>query len=287
MREIPASNSILPTYVKDALAGDLLETHRLALRSLDLLAELRARVNEIKSYGSRNLITHERFLAATIELHEISDTYTSVEVYEHVACELIDTSRSKEIKYEEHLGECFHELVLRMVGMNLSALFMLLFPLHWKSDREALMDWLAVDASHEFESEKFRFGVGGKDAWWLQVELRREALGAATLLERDQLPKPSWNRELAKLSYDGCEIKSVRSISVAKNVVKILDAFQEEDWPTRIDDPLAPPDQQRMHETIRRLNDKLSSIRFRADGTGEGIIWEPVTESTAQRPPRD
>ena len=182
MSEIPASYSILPTYVKDALSGDLLEIHRLALRSIDLLAELRARVNEIKWHGSRNLIPSDgarrRFLAATIELHEIWDTYTTVDVYDHVACALIESSQSKEsIKYEENLGECFHELVLRMVGMNLSALFMLPFPLHWKSDKEQLMGWLAVDASRQFESAKFHFGVGGKDGWWLQSELRREAIG--------------------------------------------------------------------------------------------------------------
>ena len=67
-----------------------------------------------------------------------------------------------------------------MVGMNLNALFMLPFPLHWKSDREELMEWLAVDASRQFESQKFRFGVGGKDGWWLHSELRREAIGATS-----------------------------------------------------------------------------------------------------------
>ena len=74
MSGIPASYSMLPDFVKDALAGKLLETHRLALRSLDLLAALRSSVDEIKWHGARKLIASEgsrrRFLAATIELHE-------------------------------------------------------------------------------------------------------------------------------------------------------------------------------------------------------------------------
>jgi hypothetical protein len=78
---------------------------------------------------------------------------------------------------------------------------------------------------------------------------------------------------------------------VAKNVVKILDAFQEDGWPKRIDDPLQPSkDQQRLHEAIKRLNDNLDILRFRADGTGQGILWEiiaPESELTAPEPPRE
>ena len=65
-----------------------------------------------------------------------------------------------------------------------------------------------------------------------------------------------------------------------------MSAFEEEGWPPRIDDPLSPhPDQdtkRRLSDTIKCLNRKQSNriIHFRGDGTGEGVIWEFVEEST-------
>ena len=77
--------------------------------------------------------------------------------------------------------------------------------------------------------------------------------------------------------FKGKLIRRIRSVSVAKNAVRILDAFEEEGWPVRIDDPLSPSkNQQCLHATIRRLNDDLSAIRFHADGTGAGIVWEEL-----------
>ncbi|MBU4400999.1 MAG: hypothetical protein KKE86_16920, partial [Planctomycetes bacterium] len=69
---------------------------------------------------------------------------------------------------------------------------------------------------------------------------------------------PSWNKDRRELTFRDTIIKRVRSIFVAKNVVRVLDAFQEDGWPNRIDDPLDPSkNQQRLHETIKRLNDNL------------------------------
>jgi hypothetical protein len=60
----------------------------------------------------------------------------------------------------------------------------------------------------------------------------------------------------------------------------VLNAFEEEGWPKRIDDPLRPdPDQdakRHLHDTIRRLNRNRRAplIHFSGDGTGEGVIWD-------------
>jgi hypothetical protein len=35
----------------------------------------------------------------------------------------------------------------------------------------------------------------------------------------------------------------------------------------------------RLHDTIKSLNEKLSGIRFRSDGTGDGVIWEARVEA--------
>ena len=95
---------------------------------------------------------------------------------------------------------------------------------------------------------------------------------------------PSWNKDRGELTYRDTVIKRVKRVSVAKNVVRVLDCFQEDGWPDRIDDPLnRSKDQQRLHETIKRLNDNLEIIRFRADGTGQGIRWE----LTAPEPPQE
>ena len=102
---------------------------------------------------------------------------------------------------------------------------------------------------------------------------------------------PSWHKDRGELTFQSKIIKRIRSVSVAKNVVRVLDVFQEENWPDRIDDPLDPSkDQQRLHETIKRLNDNLEMIRFRADGTGQGILWEliaPSSDLTAPESPRE
>jgi len=60
----------------------------------------------------------------------------------------------------------------------------------------------------------------------------------------------------------------------------VLNAFEEEGWPARIDDPLLPhPDQdakRHLNDTIRRLNRNRRAplIHFSGDGTGQGVLWE-------------
>jgi hypothetical protein len=91
---------------------------------------------------------------------------------------------------------------------------------------------------------------------------------------------PQWNPELRLLSLDGIVVKQFRW--PAANQERILTSFQEERWPARILDPLSPNPvhvaKQRLSETIRSLNrgHMNSLLRFRGDGTGEGVIWQAV-----------
>ncbi len=91
--------------------------------------------------------------------------------------------------------------------------------------------------------------------------------------------KPHWGKDMGELYLGQRVLRRISSTAKAKNVVRVLDAFEEESWVPRIDDPLPREgdqvsDQQRLHETIRSLNTGLAMIRFEADGSGEGIRWK-------------
>lgn len=91
---------------------------------------------------------------------------------------------------------------------------------------------------------------------------------------------PSWNAELRTLKFRGRVVK--RFARPAVNQALVLSAFEEEHWPVRIDDPLAPHPTQdvkrRLCDTIKCLNQGQdnSLVRFRGDGSGEGVLWEPA-----------
>lgn len=89
--------------------------------------------------------------------------------------------------------------------------------------------------------------------------------------------KPSWNKTRRELSYRGMVVRKVKNLGIAKNVVLVLDVFQEEGWPERIDDPMpGGKNSRRLRYTISSLNERLDSIRFSADGSGAGILWSPL-----------
>ena len=94
---------------------------------------------------------------------------------------------------------------------------------------------------------------------------------------------PMWAKERNTLLLDGEVIKVVNRPNQAINQIMILDAFQEEGWPTRIFDPLAPRpndvDSRQLGEAVRSLNKSLQRITFRRDSTGEGICWEFTSAS--------
>jgi len=91
------------------------------------------------------------------------------------------------------------------------------------------------------------------------------------------LVKPQWNCDLKRFSLGELVVKEYRR--PAPNQHCILAAFQEEEWPLRIDDPLRPtPDivpARRLHEAIAALNRCQSHpvLRFSVDACGCGIRW--------------
>jgi hypothetical protein len=99
--------------------------------------------------------------------------------------------------------------------------------------------------------------------------------------EQDRRPKtvkhPAWHSSRGELIFDGQVVRTVRGASVATSIRAILDSFQRQGWPDRIDSPrLYANDKQRLRETIATLNRRLSGIRFLSDGSGEGVRWVVV-----------
>jgi hypothetical protein len=91
------------------------------------------------------------------------------------------------------------------------------------------------------------------------------------------LDSPHWDALGRRLCWQGLLVKEYRQ--PAGNQELILAALEEEGWPPRIDDPLP---QARGHDPKVRLRAAVKAlnghqlhrlIRFRCDGTGEGVGW--------------
>jgi hypothetical protein len=90
--------------------------------------------------------------------------------------------------------------------------------------------------------------------------------------------RPYWDHECHRLYVGKKLVKEFKLPS--PNQGTVLMAFEEENWPRRIDDPLPPSAEidakTRLRSTIKSLNknQKHRLVRFMGDGTGEGVIWE-------------
>jgi hypothetical protein len=89
--------------------------------------------------------------------------------------------------------------------------------------------------------------------------------------------KPTWVKEEWEIRKGDTLVKKFKR--EAPNAFRVLDAFQEEGWPSSILDPLPGTvdqgsDQQRRHDTIKSLNKHQNQIRFSGDGSGERFSWK-------------
>ncbi len=104
------------------------------------------------------------------------------------------------------------------------------------------------------------------------IGLRRQIGDQAGLgLQSD---KPHWDRDRGELRLGDQLARRIARPGVARNIVPILDAFQEQRWRARIENPLPDGfDSQRLREAIASLNTGLKLMRFHADGSGQGVVW--------------
>ena len=97
--------------------------------------------------------------------------------------------------------------------------------------------------------------------------------------------RPVWSaRERTLLLEDRLVL---RYLYRSPNQELVLTVFQEEGWPSRIDDPLpfvAGLDaKQRVRDTVRALNAKQAErlISFRSDGSGQCVVWQLISAAAA------
>jgi hypothetical protein len=93
---------------------------------------------------------------------------------------------------------------------------------------------------------------------------------------------PYWDASARRFWLGGILLKEFQQPS--PNQTRLLDVFQEQGWVlAHIDDPLPLTSweteddaKRRLHDTIKNLNRGLprGTIRFRGDGTGQGVRWQ-------------
>jgi hypothetical protein len=89
---------------------------------------------------------------------------------------------------------------------------------------------------------------------------------------------PVWDRGKKALRFEGAVVRRIQSLSVAANVVQILDAFEGRRW-RRIRNPLS----RRPYDAVLSLNRGLKSIRFFVCDDGASIDWKRHRPSSDRR----
>lgn len=84
---------------------------------------------------------------------------------------------------------------------------------------------------------------------------------------------PVWDETRKALTWGGATVRQFRA--PAKKQRGLVEAFHRANWAPSIPDPFG--DNRTLEKTVTDLNKTLApgTIRFRRDGTGEGVLWEP------------
>jgi hypothetical protein len=108
--------------------------------------------------------------------------------------------------------------------------------------------------------------------------MRKKSAPSADIPSAREPIKPHWDAVSRKLWYGDMLVKRFRVPAEAQCL--ILTVFQEEGWPSCIDDPLPCDDRSnswhRLKKAIHMLNESQENplITFHGNGTGDGVCWE-------------
>jgi hypothetical protein len=116
-----------------------------------------------------------------------------------------------------------------------------------------------------------------------------EVPGANGKLHPQASLKPRWDAARRELSLGEQTVKQFHV--PARNQELILSAFQKDNWPSSIDDPLTRKfdidPKIRLNDVVYRLNHKQLAclMRFHVNGHGTGVYWSLYdTQTTAKHP---
>ena len=108
------------------------------------------------------------------------------------------------------------------------------------------------------------------------------------VVEQSRPPEvPTWDGDLHEMWFGGRMIK--RFVRPAPAQELILSVFQEEGWPSGIDDPLparsCQDPKRRLHYTVQNLNrgQKPQRLHFFINGNGQIVRWQPVAAARTGR----
>ena len=143
------------------------------------------------------------------------------------------------------------------------------------SDEEALLE-IALNTGHlsrsNYEWLRREMGLPLSP----QITPPEQALAASTGTEAPaKSPVPCWDKTTGQLQFQNRPIRNVRVMGQPTNIQHILDAFEAQAWPPRIDNPLpGDADQHQLHQTLQSLNRGLQGIRFHASEGGRTVFWQ-------------
>jgi hypothetical protein len=94
--------------------------------------------------------------------------------------------------------------------------------------------------------------------------------------------RPRWDKDNREFLINDVLVKRYKHR--ARSQTAVLATFEECNWAARVDTPLR--NNLKTHQALKALN-KLApgKIRFRSDGTGEGIRWESVDSEATEKVP--
>ncbi len=131
---------------------------------------------------------------------------------------------------------------------------------------------------------------GARFAQCENVATSQEILGANGKSHPQASAKPHWDAARRELFLGDRLIKQFHG--PAKNQELILSAFQKEDWPSSIRDPLADEldvdPKIRLNDVVYRLNRKqiVSLLRFHVNGRGRNVRWSLWAPAARDQDPR-
>ena len=149
----------------------------------------------------------------------------------------------------------------------------------WKNNGRTAGMWAAVrEVSRDQAIVQIAYALD-----WLDTQTTNELLAALGAGQGD-VRKPRWLKEKGELWFEGEIVRKIRATARATNVVALLDALEESNWPSPIDDPITTGgDSSTRRRTVESLNKDLTRIRFSCAGDGESFRWDILPQRTRHK----